>query len=299
MPEIKARVVEIHSSGQNSDGKLNSNEAAKMLQTGLDNLSPTGMGEDLLEKLFPPRETIGLKVNALAGRAMSTAPELAYAFGEICARLGRKKNEIIFWDRHEAELVRAGYSIKAAGSDYLCFATDTVGVGFSQHLHTRNNVSSLFSKIQVELAQSTVNFPILKDHSIAGLSGCLKNNYGLIHNPNKYHENCCDPYLADLYGMELVKGKQKLAIMDATRIQINGGPAYVKRWAMNYNSILLATDALALDRVAYAILDRLRTKSGLMGLKESGREPAAIATAEKQGLGCADLKRIEWIVVNI
>jgi uncharacterized protein (DUF362 family) len=299
MPEKKARVVEIHSSRAVKDSHVDAASAAAMMAEGLDHLSPTGVASDLLEKLFPVGDTIGFKVNALAGRLMSTAPQLTFALADILFKMGHKKKNIIIWDRREAELTRAGYSIRVSGSEYQCFATDTMGVGYSNNLYNHKSIGSMVSRIQAELTQSVVNFPILKDHSIAGLSGCLKNYYGVIHNPNKYHENLCNPFLSDLYSMDVIKGKQKLAVCDATRIQVNGGPGYVKRWAMDYKSILLSTDAVALDRVGWEIIDRMRTNSGLPKLKDAGREPINIRTAGEAGLGCADLDNIEWMVVNI
>jgi len=157
----------------------------------------------------------------------------------------------------------------------------------------------MVSKIQVEMVNLTVNFPVLKDHSLAGLSGCLKNNYGVIHNPNKYHGNFCDPFQVDLLAMDIVGGKQRLAVFDSIWVQYNGGPGFVNCWVEEYKAILLATDAVALDTVAIEIIDRLRTKNGLERLKDSGREPIGIKTAGKYALGCADLSDIEWITVEV
>lgn len=294
-----AKVIEVRAANIIKGGKINPAEAVKMLEVGLDNLSPTGVSYDLLEQLFPSKETIGIKVNTLVGKIMSTSPTMAYSLAEVLHRQGHKKKNIIIWDRREDELSRAGYKITTSGSNYLCFATDTKGVGFARTLYSHKTVGSLISRIQVELTDSVINFPILKDHSLAGLSGCLKNYFGVIHNPNKYHENNCDPYQADLYSMEVIKGKQKLAVFDAIWVQFNGGPGYVPRWATDYKSILLATDAVALDRVAIEIIDRLRTQNGLAKLKDSGREALSINTAGNAGLGCAELDKIEWIVTEV
>jgi len=295
----KTRVVEVYSSKILSDGKIDPAEAVKMFEIGLDVLSSSGVGYDLLGQLFPPKHTIGIKVNSLAGRQMSTSPELVYALAGIIHKQGHKKSRIIIWDRKEGELKRAGYKIQAGNSDYRCFATDTPGVGFTRMLYKHRSIGSLVSKIQAEMCDSAINFPVLKDHSLAGLSGCLKNCFGMVHNPNKYHENLCDPFLADLYSMEIIKGKHKLAVFDAIKAQYDGGPGFVSRWVCDYKSILIATDAVALDAVAAKIIDTLRTKNGLKMLKDSGREPIGITTAGKDGLGYADLHDIEWIKTEV
>jgi len=299
MLDKKARVVEVRSAGILSDSKIVPMEAAKMFETGLDKLSLSGIGDDLLTRLFPVGQTIGIKVNTLAGRRLSTSPPLVYSLADIFHDLGHKKSDIIIWDRRERELISAGYAIQTGGSDYRCFATDTLGAGFANKLYNHKSIGSMVSRIQAEMANVTVNFPVLKDHSLAGLSGCLKNNYGVIHNPNKYHENFCDPFQADLFEMDVIGGKQRLAVFDAIWVQFNGGPGFVNQWVEEYKAILLAMDAVALDTVAIEIIDRLRTKSGLERLKDSGREPIGIKTAGKYALGCADLSGIEWIVIEV
>jgi len=299
MPNQKTKVVEVRSAGIINDGKIVPAESSKMFETGLDNLGSSGAGYDLLKRLFPIGQVIGIKVNTLAGRRMSTSPQLVYSLADIFHEIGHKKSNIIIWDRRERELISAGYTIRTSGSDYRCFATDTSGAGFSRKLYDHKSIGSMISKIQAEMVNLTVNFPVLKDHSLAGLSGCLKNNYGVIHNPNKYHENFCDPFQADLFAMDVVGGKQRLAVFDAIWVQYDGGPGFVNHWTEEYKAILLATDAIALDTVASEIIDRLRTKRGLERLKNSGREPIGIKTAGKDKLGCADLNDIEWITIEV
>jgi uncharacterized protein (DUF362 family) len=299
MPDKKAKVVEVRSAGIISDGKIDPGAASVMLEAGLDNLSPDGLGIDFLADLFPVGQVIGIKVNTLAGRRMSTSPGLVYSLAGIFHKIGHKKSDIIIWDRRERELISAGYAIQTRDSDYRCFATDTTGAGYSGNLYSYKSIGSMVSRIQAEMVNLTVNFPVLKDHSLAGLSGCLKNNFGTIHNPNKYHANFCDPFQADLFAMDVIGGKQKLAIFDAIWVQFNGGPGFIDHWTEEYKAILMATDAVALDTVATEIVDRLRTKSGLERLKDSGREPIGIKTAGKDKLGCADLSDIEWVTVEV
>lgn len=295
----KTKVVQVISKRVKSSGQMVPAVLAEMLEAGLDRLSPTGESFDLLESLFQIGQTIGIKVNSLAGREVSTSPGCAGAVAELMHRAGHKKNNIIIWDRREGELARAGYEIMTRGSNYMCFATDTTGVGFDGELYSHKSVGSLVSKLQTQICDATINMPILKDHSLAGLSGCLKNNYGMIHNPNKYHENLCSPYQADLLALDVIGPKQKLAVCDAINVQYNGGPGLMKRWLVPGNFLLLATDPVALDTVAAEIIDRLRTANGLKKLKDVGREPQGAKVAGKDGSGCAELENIDWINLEI
>ena len=118
----KTKVVQVLSKGAKSGGRIVPAVLAEMLQAGLDRLSPTGESFDLLESRFQIGQTIGIKVNSLAGREVSTSPDCAVAVAEIMHQAGHKKNNIIIWDRREGELARAGYEIMTRGSNYKCFA---------------------------------------------------------------------------------------------------------------------------------------------------------------------------------
>ena len=299
MPDKRAKVVEIRCPDIIKNKAIDDRAAYAMFEAGFDQLGDTGVGDDILRELFPPDVKIGIKVNTLAGPLMSTSAQLVYVLAKVFNNAGHDKKDVLIWDRKERELKKCGYKLRTSGSDYHCYATDTTGVGFARNLYNHKSIGSMVSRIQTDMTDVVVNFPVLKDHSLAGLSGCLKNYYGAIHNPNKYHENLCNPYQADLYGLDVIGGKEKLALFDAIRVQYNGGPGYVSYWVENYNAILMSTDAIALDRVGIEIIDRLRTKNGMGRLKESGREPVGVKQAGKDGHGIAELDEIEWLVIEV
>ena len=126
---------------------------------------------------------------------------------------------------------------------------------------------------------------MLKDHDLAGVSAGMKNLYGVIHNPNKYHDNACDPYVADLAAHPVVRERLALTICDGLVAQCQGGPAFVSGWTWNYGGLLAARDPVALDRVAADIIDRRRAVKGLPSLVQAERGPAWIDTAGRHGLG--------------
>ncbi|MBD3235070.1 MAG: DUF362 domain-containing protein, partial [candidate division Zixibacteria bacterium] len=132
---------------------------------------------------------------------------------------------------------------------------------------------SLLTRVIKDMVEYHINFPILKDHSIAGLSGGLKNLYAAVHNPNKYHDDNCTPFAADLYNIPEIREKNRLTIMDCTRIQYNAGPAYNPKYAFESNMLLISDDPIALDAVALDILNDIRRESGLGSLKSVGRYP--------------------------
>ena len=77
---------------------------------------------------------------------------------------------------------------------------------------------------------------VLKDHDGAGVTIALKNMYGVIHNPNKYHPNGCNPYIADLNMLPEIRSRMRLTICDATTACYEGGPGYKPEYSWKNNS---------------------------------------------------------------
>ena len=89
-----------------------------------------------------------------------------------------------------------------------CYGTDRVG--YEDDLSAWGSVGSRLSKILTRSSSVLINLPVLKDHDGAGVTIALKNMYGAIHNPNKYHPNGCDPYVADLNMLPEIRSRMKL-----------------------------------------------------------------------------------------
>jgi len=144
-----------------------------------------------------------------------------------------------------------------------------------------------------------INIPVLKDHGIAGVTVSLKNMFGAIHNPNKYHLDVGDPYIADVNMLWAIRQKTRLTICDATTAQYEGGPSYLPHWNWEYNGLLLGSDPVALDTVGWRLIEEKRMIEGVPTLAEAGREPTYIATAAdaNHGLGTNDAERIDLVEV--
>jgi uncharacterized protein (DUF362 family) len=285
----KSRVVQIRSPLVITDGGgIDIDILHQMIETGLNALSGAGDYGEYLQTVFSPGDVIGLKVNGLAGPGMSTRAEVVNTVSSLLKEAGRPLKKQIIWDRFDRELTALGFTVNTNGSGPLCFGTDHRGVGYSQNLVSNGKVGGLLSKLLVDYCDTIINIPVLKDHGIAGITCALKNHYGSIHNPNKYHDNACDPYIADLNSLEQIRSKQRLIVVDALKVQYHGGPAYHPQWAANYGGIMLGSDPVAMDAVGYKIVEDLRKSSGLETLKGTRREPIYIKRAADYGLGEAE-----------
>ena len=127
----------------------------------------------------------------------------------------------------------------------------------------------------------------------------MKNYYGAVHNPNKYHDFNCDPFVAELFHTDPIKKKHKLSILDCLEVQYHRGPSYHPTWLEKSESLIFGLDPVAVDYVGWQMIERFREQKGLPSLKEETREPSYLKTAEKLGLGYTDPEKIEIIEKQI
>jgi len=252
---------------------------------------------DPWKKLVRPGQKVGIKVNALGGRGLSSDVQLVAA---ICQRLqeaGIHAGDIIIWDRENDELEHVGFHVSTDGNRVRCFGTDMLG--YEQDLVTYGTVGSQLSKILTRNCDVLINVPVLKDHDGAGISMALKNMYGVIHNPNKYHPNGCNPYVADVNMLAEIRTKTRLHICDATTACYEGGPGFKPEFSWKYNGLIVSQDPVALDYNGWQIIERKRAESKLKTLEAEKRAPQYIATAAdgQHRLGTNDPKRITVVEV--
>jgi uncharacterized protein (DUF362 family) len=298
----KSKVVVVRSSGViDSAGKVDKDVLSRMISGGLCRLTYEGKPEAALEHFFSVKDTVGLKVNCLAGPMASTHPEMALVVAGLLKRTGIRPKNIIIWDRSSYELEDVGFPLNAGQDDFLCFGTDAQGVGYSQELINQRSIGSLLSQIMERLTNVQLNLPVLKDHGLSGVTCSLKNFFGAIHNPNKYHDGGCDPYIADLNALPQIKGQHKLVIADALRVQFNGGPSYHPQWAENFGGVILGDDPVAVDFVGYQIIDKMRRNHEIPSLEKAGRKPKHIFTAadDEHKLGMASSENVDLVEMTI
>jgi uncharacterized protein (DUF362 family) len=281
---------------QSSQKQIDSDRLANLLDSGMQAFFNEDNVLDAWKKVVSPGEVIGIKVNCLSGPG-GTHREIVEA---ICERLREaeiKADQIIIWDRLSEDLENGGYKIVYRGNQIKCFGNDAVG--FSSDFEIFGSAASLVSKTISQLCDGVINVPVLKDHGIAGLTMSLKNMFGAIHNPNKYHLNVGDPYIADVNMLPSIREKVRFTICDTINAQYEGGPSFMPHWTWPFNGLLFGTDPVALDHQGWQLIEAERLKQNLKSLKASGREPTYIATAADANhrLGTNDPGNMEVITI--
>lgn len=293
-----SRVVVVKLSGYRLAEAPSAETYKTLLSIGLLQLSGESEVTDALRK-YLPSGPIGIKTNCLARKLNSTPVALADAATQLLVDAGFAENDVVVWERTNRELSGAGFTLNASHIGRRCLGTDTNDVGYSREFFSFGEVNSLVTSILVDMVAYNINLPILKDHSVAGMSGGMKNMYGAINNPNKYHADNCDPFCAHVFNLRPIKDKTRLTVIDAMKVQYHGGPGYISDYMAPYGGLILAADPVAADAVGLRILEQLRQMNGQLSLEKAGRPVRYLQTAEKIGLGTADLNRIDLQVVEV
>lgn len=278
-----------------AEGDFNQPKIVEMIRRGLQILTGSQEAKEGFGLFFAKNDRVGIKINTIGGRKISTRPEVSLSLAEVMVKSGIQEKNIIIWDRTNRELKEAGYRVASNSNGLKIFATDTDGAGYETELVSHLNIGSLFSTIQTNFVTASISLAILKDHGLAGVTASMKNYFGAIHNPNKYHDTHCNPFIAELFDTNPIKRKHRLSILDGLIVQYHRGPSYHAQWAEPCGVLIFSRDPVAADSAGWQMIEKLRANKGLPSLKEDKREPAYLLTAEKMGLGQATADKVQII----
>jgi uncharacterized protein (DUF362 family) len=292
IPTATALVAVVRRPGVLKNGQPRADVVKQMVQKAVCLATGIDSPQEAFASLFKPDDVVGIKVNCLAGRGLSSRPEVAYALAQCVVLAGVKPHNVVIWERSERELKRAGYTLSQARGEIGVVAT--AGDYESEPIDA-GSVGGCLSRIVTRRCTAQISLPVLKDHDLAGVSASLKNWYGAIHNPNKYHDNQCSPFVADLFGKSVLCQRTRLSLCDALTAQCHGGPAYSADFAWPCEAILASVDSVALDAVGAQLIERKRKKRGLPTLNEAQRPPRWLTVAQNLNAGVADISRIKVV----
>lgn len=328
----RGRVVEILHAGSVKDGKVQSEPVQKMMTTGICEL--TGQKEEAAawKTLFSPTDIVGVKVSPV-GRPLSISqPETLLAIFKGLNLAGVPNKNIILFNRYEEEIVACGFDKivpEGVRIGYGAKNYDDVQIGLEGYDPTNfvefekvmtnvdasvpaNHRSHLCNVVSKEVTK-VINVAALKDHASAGVTMALKNmSHGFTNNVCRTHSstdnNWCGTFIPAIVSMRTIREKVVLHIGDGLIGTYDGGPGiwnpHFRTW--EYRSLFFATDPVAMDRVAWDILDAKRIAEGLPKIAETGakgknpghegfdmRQPEHILLAGKAGLGESDITKID------
>jgi uncharacterized protein (DUF362 family) len=294
----KSKVVVARDSAlHGSDGQLDEKHVLALLDKAIASYTGRDNMVEAWKHIVPVGKVIGLKTNGLGGRGIATHAVLIMAIAERLQQAGVKPGEILVWDRNARDLEATGMKINTDPKSVRCYGSDVSG--YEEQSVQFGSVKVHLSKILTRECAMVINLPILKDHMMAGITFSMKNMYGVIKEPQECHSNNCNPAVADLNSIPVIREKVRFTIGDAMTSVYNGGPGYRPEYFWKPNALIIGEDRVAVDHTAWQMLERKRVEAGMGTFEAAGRAPKYIATAADatHNLGVDDPKRIHLMEV--
>jgi len=225
---------------------------------------------------------------------LSTKKELIQAIIKGLLELGVKENNIIVWDDRVRCIKSIGMDENLGKTGVRVYPTNHPSIGWEEKETDFGSASANLSKILTQHITAFINLPIMKDHRYSGTTLSLKNiSHGITNRSGRFHTNNCNPFIAEINTTPVVQKKYRLTILDAFQGCFDRGPMYSPVGLINYDSLYIATDRVALDTVGTARIEAVRKARDLPPVAEAGRPATYIAEAEKLGLGNRNMERID------
>jgi uncharacterized protein (DUF362 family) len=245
-------------------------------------------------------DKVAIKTNGIAGQkgaTMATNKELVAEVVRGVIAAGVPASSITIFEQYPSFLA----GTRCADRNRVVAAGFAAGVKAAVHENkdavmpdvTVAGVATKFVRPFTE-ATAVINVTLIKDHSICGYTGCLKNiTHGSTINPHAFHEHGASPQIAELYAQDVVKSRVRLHVTDGYKVIYDEGPLdRNKKRRVPHEAVYVSTDPVAMDTVGWRIVEKLRKENNLPTLKEASREPSYIRIAGELGLGIHDLNRI-------
>lgn len=278
--------------------------ARLLLERALTDLTGASNGHEAMKRFIHPKDTVAVKVNGIAGQIGHTVAvnfELILPVVEAVLACGVPEAKITVYEQYPTYLMGCRVNVRKWQ------LPSGVVTGTHNNLDHKMPPLVVFEKVPTRYcrfltdATAVIDMTMMKDHSICGFTGAMKNmTHGNIDNPHKHHAHQAGPQIAALYQHPILQSRIRLHIVDAFKIIYDKGPLDKDpRTRAPHGSVYASTDAVALDTVGLRVIDEERKERGLSGLSASGREPSYIARAADMGLGVADWNEIRLKAVEI
>ncbi|MGA2085983.1 MAG: DUF362 domain-containing protein [Terracidiphilus sp.] len=291
---VVARDAALH----NASGQLDEKRVLDLLDRAMAAYTGRDKQAEAWKRIVPVGKVIGLKVNGLGGKGISTHFALVMAIAERLQQAGVKPGEIVVWERDARSLEACGLTVNTDPSRVRVYGNDVAG--YENEPVAFGTVSVKLAKILTRECAMVIGLPILKDHSLGcGVTFAMKNMYGVVERPQDLHVGGCNPAVADLNCIPTIREKVRFTIGDAISSVYDGGPSFHPERLWYPNALIVGEDRVAVDRTAWQMIERKRAEAGMPTLEAAGRPPRYIATAADQAhnLGSNDPQRIHLMEV--
>jgi len=304
----------------------------RMLDRAMRELTGAQEVREAWRKFIEPKDIVGIKINPSGAPACCSSPEIIREIVAGVQSVGVPLQNIHVYDRYAFEIDIGSYqTLVPLGVRVIGVAERKLDrSGYDPNIYCEANffgeweTRSYMASIVASGLTKIINVPTMKDHSAAGVTGCLKNlGYGTFNNVDRSHRrpfSFTDPLIGVMCSVEPLRSKAVLHIMDGMRMLWHGGPLSQNSKFISHAGILMVgTDPVAMDTIELEKIETKRRNEAVpsvwsrdpKSLTENGaefyedatknlfyRQPHHIAAAAKLGLGTCELRQIDHRVLS-
>ena len=315
-----ARVTAMFHSGSTVNLQYQTGPIQQMIRTGLMGL--TGMTSYVAgwRQFVGPGDVVGIKVNPNGNGYTISSPAVIMEIINGLTLAGVNPRNIIVYERYGEILswiswwfpswVQTAWASQTATDDQ----TDITGYdaahyvdlplftdwqaqipGYQSNPAFRRSYACQFLTRRVN---KLINLSVLKNHNAAGVTLALKNlSHGCTNNVNRSHPSAANyytTYIPAVVSMPVIRYKAVLHIVDGIHGIYESGPNGHEMYVWENKTMYFSTDAVAIDRVGWRVIDAERVANGMPVSAESPpyigqpgplQQPQYILSAGAAGLG--------------
>jgi uncharacterized protein (DUF362 family) len=328
-----ARVVEVIDRNSIVGNRVAQPVIGQMLENGMRELTGERSVPTAWAKFIEPADIVGIKINPSGAPACCSSPEIVREIISAVRSVGVPSKNIVVFDRYSYEIDIGGYQTLLPAGIGVLGIEDGVGdisgydlnvycdVNFFGEWETRSYMASVVAQNVTKI----INVPTMKDHSAAGVTGCLKNlGYGVFNNVARSHRapySFTDPLIGLMCSTEPLRSKSVLHIMDGMREVWHGGPlTQVQDFIFQAGTLLIGTDPVAIDTIELETIEKKRKEEGAPSIWQHDpksitannmeffhdasknlfyRRPGHVASAAKLGLGVGEMSKIDRTIMRL
>lgn len=327
------RVIEIADERSIVGNRVSQPMIRQMLKQAMRELTGEKSVRESWAKFVQPQDVVGIKINPSGAPACCSSPEIVREIIAAVQSVGVPAQNIVIYDRYAYEIDIGSYQVLVPrGVRVVGVQQEKLDAsGYDPNIYCETNffgeweTRSYMASMVATGVTKIINVPTMKDHSAAGVTGCLKNlGYGTFNNVARSHRtpfSFTDPLIGVMCSVEPLRSKAVLHIMDGTRMVWHGGPLTQDRnFIYHAGIILVGTDPVAMDTIELEKIEAKRSAEGAPSVwsREPNsltqnamefyqdasknlfyRQPHHIAAAGKLGLGISDLKQIDHRILRV
>lgn len=313
----KSRVVLVRDPSAISSFTVDAVRAHAMVVAGIEALTGESDETAAWRRFASSNDVVGIKIRTQSGPLQSSRRPVVDAIVGGLRAVGVAATNIYIFDRDPLQMRAAGY-LKAGASNSVQEVSVIDGTGWDANVYFEDNLAGqliwgdlLFGKGNEHLSKRShlpklvtgtitklINVPVLQDHDVCGLSGCLYNlSLGMVDNTRRFEMmgQHGDPMIAEICAMPQVRGKLVLNVVDGLIAGYAGGPGFKPQYAWGYGALYFSTDPVALDSLAVELLDVKRRDAKVPSIDTRATH---IASANRLGLGQNDRQKIDLVEVK-